>query len=68
VPPRSDEAIAANGKINLLVHLEGFEGCDGLDAAKDDFRLGTQRYRQVQRAASLDGESGRKASSGFWIL
>jgi hypothetical protein len=49
--PKLDEAIAAYGKINLLVLMESFEGWDGLDAAKADFRLGTQQYRQVHRAA-----------------
>jgi hypothetical protein len=49
--PRLDEAIAAYGKIKLLVLMEDFQGWDGLDAAKADFRLGTQQYRQVQRAA-----------------
>jgi carbamate kinase len=49
--PKLDEAIAAHGKINLLVLMEDFEGWDSLDAAKADFRLGTQQYRQVERAA-----------------
>ncbi|MGD9047869.1 MAG: STAS/SEC14 domain-containing protein [Anaerolineae bacterium] len=49
--PRLDEAIAAHGKINLLVVMGDFEGWNGLDAAKADFRLGTQQYRQVERAA-----------------
>jgi hypothetical protein len=49
--PKLDEAIATHGKINLLVLLGDFEGWDGLDAAKADFRLGTQQYRQVERAA-----------------
>ena len=49
--PKLDEAIAAHGKINLIVVMGDFEGWDGLDAAKADFRLGTQQYRQVRRAA-----------------
>ena len=49
--PRLDEAIAAHGKINLLVLMEDFGGWEGLDAAKADFRLGTMQYRQVERAA-----------------
>jgi hypothetical protein len=49
--PKLDAAIAAHGKINLLVLVGDFEGWDGLDAAKADFRLGTHQYRQVQRAA-----------------
>lgn len=49
--PKLDDAIAAHGRINLLVLMEDFEGWSGLDAAKADFRLGTHQYRQVQRAA-----------------
>jgi hypothetical protein len=41
--PIMDEAIAAHGKINLLVVIEDYEGFDGLDAAKVDFRFGTQQ-------------------------
>jgi carbamate kinase len=48
---KMDEAIEAHGKLNLLVLMEDFEGWEGLDAAKADFRLGTQQYRLVQRAA-----------------
>ena len=49
--PKLDEAIEAHGTINLLVVLGDFDGWDGLDAAKADFRLGTQQYRQVAKAA-----------------
>ena len=49
--PKLDEAISAHGKINLLVLMGDFEGWDGLDAAKDDFKFGTQEYRQVEKAA-----------------
>ena len=49
--PKLDAAIAAYGKINLLVVMEDYEGFDGLEAAKADFRFGTQQYRQVERAA-----------------
>ena len=49
--PKLDAAIAAHGKISLLVLVGDLEGWDGLEAAKADFRLGTQQYRQVQRAA-----------------
>jgi len=49
--PRLDEAIRAHGKINLLVVMGDFEGWAGLDAAKADFKLGTQQYRQVEKAA-----------------
>ena len=58
--PKLDEAIATHGKINLLVLLGDFEGYDGLDAAKADFRLGTHQYRQVQRAAFVGQGKGQK--------
>ena len=49
--PKLDEAIAAHGRINLLVLMEGFDGWVGLDAAKADFQFGTQQYRKVEKAA-----------------
>ena len=49
--PKMDEAISVHGKINLLVVIENFEGYASLDAAKDDFKFGTQQYRQVEKAA-----------------
>ena len=49
--PKLDEAIAAHGKINLLVVVEDMEGFDGIEAAKDDFRFGTHQYRQVEKDA-----------------
>ena len=49
--PKLDAAIAAHGKINLVVVLENMEGFDGIEAAKDDFRFGTHQYRQVEKAA-----------------
>ncbi len=48
--PKLDEAIAAHGKINLLVLIEDFD-FKGLDAAKADFKFGTHQYRQVEKAA-----------------
>jgi hypothetical protein len=49
--PKLDAAIAAHGKINLLVVMDDYEGFDGLEAAKADFKFGTQQYRQVEKAA-----------------
>jgi hypothetical protein len=49
--PKIDQTIATHGKINLLVVMEDYEGFDGLEAAKADFRFGTQQYRQVEKAA-----------------
>jgi hypothetical protein len=48
--PKLDEAIAAHGKINLLVLVKDFD-FKGLDAAKADFQFGTHQYRQVEKAA-----------------
>jgi hypothetical protein len=48
--PKLDEAIAAHGKINLLVLIEDFD-FKGFDAAKADFHFGTHQYRQVEKAA-----------------
>lgn len=49
--PKLDEAIGAHGKINLLVLMDKFEGWKSLDAAKADFKFGTQEYHQVEKAA-----------------
>ena len=51
--PRLDEAISAHGKINLLVLMGDFKGWSGLDAAKADYKMGTQQYRQVEKAAFI---------------
>ena len=51
--PKIDEAIAAFGTINLLVVMGDLKGWDGLDAAKADFKFGTQEYRQVEKAAFI---------------
>lgn len=48
--PKLDGAIAAHGKINLLVLIEDFK-FEGFEAAKDDFKFGTHQYRQVEKAA-----------------
>ncbi len=48
--PKLDEAIAAHGKINLVVLVEDFD-FKGFDAAKADFKFGTHQYRQVEKAA-----------------
>ena len=48
--PKLDESIAAHGKINLLIVVEDFD-FEGWEAAKADFRFGTQQYRQVEKTA-----------------
>jgi hypothetical protein len=49
--PKLDEAIAASGKINMLIVMEDFKWRGGLEGAKADFKFGTQQYRQVEKAA-----------------
>ena len=49
--PKMDEAIAAAGKINMLVVMGDFKWRGGLEGAKADFRMGTHQYRQVEKAA-----------------
>ncbi len=48
--PKLDQAIAAHGKINLLVLVDDFD-FKGFDAARADFQFGTHQYRQVEKAA-----------------
>ena len=49
--PKIDEAIAASGKINVLILMGEFKWRGGLEGAKADFKFGTQQYRQVEKAA-----------------
>lgn len=49
--PLLDEAIAASGRINMLVLMRDFEGWVGLEAIKADFELGTHQYRYVEKTA-----------------
>ncbi|MCJ7536920.1 MAG: STAS/SEC14 domain-containing protein [Anaerolineales bacterium] len=55
--PKLDAAIAAHGKINLVVVLENMEGFDGIEAAKDDFHFGTHQYRHVEKAAFVSDKN-----------
>lgn len=61
--PKLDEAIAAHGKINLLMVMGDFEGWSGMDAAKADLDLGTHQYRQVEKAAFVGSKNWQK-----WII
>lgn len=54
--PVLDDAISAHGQINLLAEMGDLKGWAGLDAAKADFKLGTQQYRQVEKAAFVGDE------------
>ena len=51
--PKLDEAIAASGKINMLVVMGDFKWRGGLEGAKADFNFGTHQYRQVEKAAFI---------------
>jgi hypothetical protein len=61
--PKLDEAIAAHGTINMLVQVEGSMGWEGVDAAKADFRLGTEQYRSVERCAFVSDKHWHK-----WVV
>jgi len=54
--PKLDEAIAAHGKINLLYLMVDFEGWEGFDTGDPDFRLGTEQYHHVEKAAFVGEE------------
>jgi hypothetical protein len=58
--PRLDKAIKAHGKINMVVVLEDFDGWGELDAAKADFRFGTDEYRDVERCAFVSDKKWHK--------
>ena len=49
--PKIDEAIAASGKINMLILMGDFKWRGGLEGAKADFDFGTHQYHQVEKAA-----------------
>jgi hypothetical protein len=58
--PKLDEAIEAQGKINLVFVMGDFEGWAGMDAAKADYKFGTQEYRHVERAAFVGDKTHQK--------
>ena len=49
--PALDEAIAASGKVNMLVVMEEIKWRGGMEGAKSDFNFGTHQYHQVEKAA-----------------
>jgi hypothetical protein len=55
--PKVDAAIAAHGTINMLVQIEGSVGWDSLQAAKADFKFGTDQYRHVERCAFVSDKN-----------
>jgi hypothetical protein len=61
--PKLDEALAAWGKINMFVLVEGLEGWDGLGAAKADFAFGKKQYRSVERCAFVSDRNWHK-----WVV
>lgn len=58
-----DGAIEAHGKINMLVLIKDFQGPADLDAAKADFKFGTDQYRQVERCAFVSDKTWFK-----WVV
>ncbi len=58
--PKMDEAIAVSGKINFLVVMGDFKWRGGLEGAKADFNMGTQQYRQVEKAAFIGEKNWQK--------
>lgn len=61
--PVLDTAISAHGKISLLAQMGDLKGWADLDAAKADFKLGTQQYRQVEKAAFIGDKKWQE-----WIV
>jgi hypothetical protein len=58
--PKLDEAITAQGKINLLMVMANFEGYASLSAAKADLKFGTHQYHQVEKAAFVGEKKWQK--------
>ncbi len=61
--PKLDKAIAAHGKINLLMVIDKFEGYAGADVAKTDFKFGTHQYHEVEKCALVGSKNWQK-----WLL
>ena len=49
--PVIDKAIEEQGKINMLVLMDDFEGVSEFEAVKKDFNFGTHEYKNVERCA-----------------
>ena len=58
--PKLDETIAAEGKINLLLVMDHFEGYADIEVAKTDFEFGKHQYHQVEKAAFVGDEKWQK--------
>lgn len=61
--PKIDKAIAARGRINMLVLLDQLEGTEGPGVIKADFDFGTQQYRHVERCAFVSDKKWFK-----WVV
>ena len=64
--PRLDKAIAACGRVNLLVLMRDFEGWAGLEPAKADSEFGVHQYRQVEKAAFVSKQKWLEWA--VWIM
>ena len=57
---KMDEAIRAHGKISLVIVMGDFKGWENLEAAKADYQMGTQQYRNVAKAAFIGEKKWQK--------
>ncbi len=64
--PLLDKAIAASGRVNLLVMMRDFEGWAGLEPLTTDFELGANQYRQVEKAAFVSKQKWLEWA--VWIM
>jgi hypothetical protein len=64
--PFLDKAIAASGRVNMLVLMRDFEGWAGLGPARADFEFGTHQYRQVEKAAFVSKQKWLEWA--VWIM
>lgn len=58
--PRLNDALAAYGKINMLMVIDHFEGYANMDVAKTDFKFGTHQYHQVEKLAVVGNKKWYK--------
>jgi hypothetical protein len=64
--PHLDKAIAASGRVNMLVLMRDFEGWAGLEPARADCESGTDQYRHVEKAAFVSKQKWLEWA--VWIM
>lgn len=62
--PDMERQIKQHGKINLLVHLQAFEGWT-LGAAWEDTKFGAQHFGDIERLAIVGDKDWEKAMTVF---